>query len=144
LAINEVTYFPFKTIIVNQKSFDDVILFKFQGLHRCPSVGDHDRTQTGVGMIQFKSDIHEPWSELILEHGTYILNMMSKKGGMNAPTQVHVMASVDDSARMCLDWVDKGKCMNNPADQRTNLPVQKKPPLKKLRSGNCHKKIKLY
>jgi hypothetical protein len=66
LAIDEVTYFPFKNIIVNHKSFDDVESFKFQGLRHCPSIGNHGRIQIGVGMIRFKLDIHAPSSEFIL------------------------------------------------------------------------------
>jgi hypothetical protein len=63
-------------------------------------------------------------------------NARQEGGGTNAPTQVHVMASVDNSAATRLAWVDKGDCTNNAADQRTNLPVQKPPPpLKRLRSA---------
>jgi hypothetical protein len=59
-------------------------------------------------------------------------NAHQEGGSTNAPTQVNAMASMDNSAGTRLGWEDKGNYMNNPADQCTNLPVQKQPPLKKL------------
>jgi hypothetical protein len=70
-------------------------------------------------------------------------NARQEGGGTDALTQVHMMASVDNSAGTRFAWVDKGNCTSNAAGQRTNLPVQKRP-LKKLRSaGNRHKKKKI-
>jgi hypothetical protein len=73
-------------------------------------------------------------------------NVCQEGGGTNALTQVHIMALVDNYAEMHLGWVDRGNCMNNPADQWTILSVEKQPPLNKIKplrklrsAGNCHK-----
>jgi hypothetical protein len=55
------------------------------------------------------------------------------------------LASADDLAGTRLGLVHKGNCANNPAHQRSNLSLQKQPPLKKkplkkpLSAGNRHK-----
>jgi hypothetical protein len=58
-------------------------------------------------------------------------NVRQEAGGTDNPSQVQVMASVDRSAVARLGFLDNGNCTNNPAEQRTTVPLKKQVPKKK-------------
>jgi hypothetical protein len=94
-----------------------------------------ERQDRVINLSRINQDINEK----------HIRNARQEGGGTNAPTQVHVMASVDNSTGTRLVWVHRGNCTNSPADQHTSLSIKKQRPLerkpvKKLRSAGNRQK----